>query len=223
MARTLVASDPFTYSDGVLATVSGGNWANVTTAGGSGVISVSTNRFTGASAGVPPGGQVARWTGAGTFSDDQYSSAVFGETDFASGIRGIGVVARTSADTDGNRDYYYAFAVDNNTYSYGKVVNGTHTSFGTGSQTWNDGDRIEIECEGTTIRILRNGVEIASTTDSDLTTGKPGIHAAGGISAVWGDDWEGGNITGGGGGGGGSVVPRRAMKIWSRSVFAWPR
>ena len=194
MARTAVATDNFNRADGPGL---GANWTNVGPfASSSGVMRInsSINIYGGGG-----GDCAARWTGAGTFTADQYSSLVV--TGVGTDFSYVGVIARASSDADGNRDYYkYQMRGIFGTTSLVKVVNGVETTLSAtpATLTWNDGDRIEIECEGTSIRGLKNGVVQHSATDSALTTGVPGV-TANHVSIVppFGDDWEGGNITAG--------------------------
>lgn len=191
MARTSIATDNFNRANGPL----GANWASLNNANGADP-AIQTNVIGGAVAGGPGGNAAAaRWVGTGTFTDDQYSSIVIVEADTGSANYGMGVVARASADTDAARDYYYFAAASNDTYILAKIVNGAETTLASGSQNWVDGDRVEIECQGTTIRGMRNAVTVASVTDSALTTGKPGIAPWGDGFLATGDDWEGGNLT----------------------------
>jgi hypothetical protein len=50
------------------------------------------------------------------------------------------------------------------------------------------------------LRTYRNDVEVESMfiDGGPLTTGKPGIIGSDGGANIYGDDWEGGNITSGG-------------------------
>lgn len=203
MARSLVASDALT---GTTNTALGANWGQVGqfASSGANVVYAASNRCYGH---TDSSECAARWIGTGTFSDDQYSSLEVYGTGTETWSAYSGVIARASADQDGSRDYYYARILDrqdagNNRVELSKVVNGTTTVLDNtpSTQSWSSGDRIEIECEGTTIRGLKNGTGYHSATDSALTTGKPGIYALT-RDSLTGDNWEGGDITGGGGGG----------------------
>jgi hypothetical protein len=192
MARTLIASDNFNRAGPAL----GANWGQVGPAAGSGEniqITASTKIY-GAGASC-----AARWVGAGTFTNDQYSSLVI--LAFSVDFNDIGVIARASADQDANRDHYiFRVRGITNAMVLSKCVNGTVTNLATGTGTFTSGDRIEIECEGTAIRGLKNGSVLLSATDAALTTGAPGVYATatGGPAEPFGDDWEGGAITAGG-------------------------
>jgi len=194
MARTAIATDNFNRAD---APGLGPNWGNVgqfATSSGVMRINASINIYGGGG-----GPSAARWVGAGAFTADQYSSLVL--TGTGTDFSYVGVIARASADQDAARDYYlYRMRGIFGTTDLVKCVNGVETTLSAtpATLTWVDGDRIEIECEGTTIRGLQNGVVRHTATDSSLTTGAPGVFGAH-VSVVppFGDDWEGGNITAG--------------------------
>jgi hypothetical protein len=186
--------------------------------------SVATDTFTGADASFPANfsnldnvnGQVeiignkfhspytvysgARSNHAGTYTDDQYSQCVISGLTFGASGDAVGVICRASLDVDTARDFYFAYVTDNATptCTYGKVVNGTVTNFSLDSTatTWANADVIRLYVAGTNIVLQKNGADVLSTTDSALTTGKPGVVAkAGSPDALRGDDWEGGNVT----------------------------
>lgn len=143
-----------------------------------------------------------RWDGAGTFADDQYSSLeLVSLFDAASTGYQIGVVCRVSSDVDGARDLYGLSVTgllssgDYSTILY-KVVNGTGTTLHSAYVPWTAGDRVELECEGTTIRAMKNGAALGgsfTTTDASLASGKPGVSASGFLAMI-GDNWEGGSL-----------------------------
>lgn len=197
MGRTSIATEAF---GGTLS-----NWTQINTFAGT--IQITSGEANASHAQPPSACPAARWTGAGTFTDDQYSSVqITNLAGWASDSYHFGVIARASGDTDSNRDYYFASitgAVNGSPWecSFGKTVNGTTTDLNTANITFAEGDAIEIECEGTTIRVLVNGTALGGSftvTDSSITTGKPGVLAGGAATTIRGDNWEGGNITAGG-------------------------
>lgn len=197
MSRSAVATDDFNRAGPAL----GANWANLYSSGIGDVV-IGGSDYIGNNVGSDTGeGAAARWVGTGTFADDQYSSLVLENLSWQSGLTHVGVICRASADTEGDRDFYWAAVVyDGAGPSYrtefGKIVDGTRTEFHTASVSWANGDRVELECEGTTIRVLKNGTALGgsfTTTDSAIASGKPGVCASGTPSAR-GDDWEGGDI-----------------------------
>jgi hypothetical protein len=186
--RTLIASDDGNRANGA----PGSNWAQLNDGWAS--VQINTNQFVGGQQGE--NSAVMRWVGAGTFTADQYAKGtVTGLGTFGASYQ-KGVVARASADTNAARDYYGHVVIDDITKQSElfKFVNGTRTSLATVNVAWVNGDTVEIECQGTTIRGLRNGVPISglSVTDSDLTSGAPGMHLS---SSETLDDWEGGNLS----------------------------
>ncbi len=143
---------------------------------------------------------------AGSFTNDQSASIVVGGLSALAVNFGIGVICRASTDTEANRDFYGVFigvdggnGASNTTYLF-KIVNGTATLLHSAGVVWTNGDRVELEVEGTTLRACKNGTALGGSftqTDSSLATGKPGIIGSGGSGLITGDDWIGSNITGG--------------------------
>lgn len=197
MPRTSIATDNFNRAGPAL----GSDWASLNDNWGSPQITASTLVYGGVSQ-TDNNRQVARWVGAGTFTNDQYSSLVISSLAFNTGSFAHGVVVRASADVNANRDFYQACVEEdssgpNYTTRLAKFVNGTYTLLHSASVAWTVGDRIELEVEGTTLRVCKNGTPLGGSftqTDSDLSTGNPGI-AVSGDATVTSDDWEGGNIT----------------------------
>jgi hypothetical protein len=198
MARTSIATDAFTYSNGELAAVAGGNWTNLRPS--SNEIFISSNRVVG---GYSNTGNY-RWDGSGSFTADQYAKITLTTIDWTSNpdVR-LGVGVRYSSDTDANRDGYYAYIQYESSAEHtkiDKVVNGSATNLSnvTGDGFVN-GDTIELEAEGTTLRVFKNGVELRNVTDSDIggsSSHKPGLILSDILGVSIMDSWEGGNITG---------------------------
>lgn len=196
--RTSVATDDFDRAS------LGSDWAQLNS--GFGSISITSNEAVGTTANWP-NGPVARWVGSGTFTDDQYAKVVLQQFGFQTQAYVHGVACRASADTAGDRDFYYAVLKHNagtatsKIAAVGKMVNGTATELATTTGiSWAEGDTIELEVEGTDLRVYRNGSEITAlaSTDSDLASGQPGIIASNGVA--YADDWEAGNLSTGGAG-----------------------
>ena len=198
MARTLVASDNFNRAGPAL----GSNWLQLNNwASGDCTIDLSTTLK---GAGSLPLWAAIRWAGTGTFGGDQYSKATLLTLEFQSTNYGACAIARASADvntSNAQMDFYAAVVYQDSgsggshTTALIKVVNGTNTTLGaTVGVVYTNGDTVEIECEGTTIRFLKNGVEQYNRTDSSLATGVPGLMLAGSMTTRM-DDWEGGSLT----------------------------
>lgn len=195
MARTSVQTDDFADNDLTIGSVA---WTQLN----------SGNAVMGNSGGVVFNNHSAQAAirADGTYSADQYSKLALVTGTTASLFNGIGVIARSSTDTDGARDFYLfriLFGPGSSPFNYelAKVANGTYTNLKTGTAAFAVGNTIEIEVDGSSTTAIRgyiNGTLIDSATDSSspFTTGKPGIEIYGGIPT--GDNWEGGNVTAGG-------------------------
>jgi hypothetical protein len=201
MARTLVASDNFNRADsGSL----GANWSDLFP--GWATVDIGTNTAVAADVSNP---QVARWNGAGTFSDDQYAKAVVSTRVWQSSSYRTGVLVRASADIDSARDYYFlVFYHDQDVGSavttvLGKCLNGTESTLVTDTTiAWAVSDTIELEVTtvggNAQLRAFRNGSVVTALNHTDstspFTTGKPGIYLQGN-SSIAADDWEGGSVS----------------------------
>ena len=198
MARTLIASDAFNRAS--LGTT---DWGQLNTAWGTVSINASIQFTSNFDTSADQTG-AARWIGAGTFSNDQYSSVkIKNPLAFFGAAHRVGAIVRASADQDGTRDYYEAYIQADSasvpTTVLAKWVNGARTVLGSAAQAWAVDDLLSIEAEGTTIRLCRNGTPLGGSftvTDSSLATGNPGV-AVGSTASLYGDDWEGGNVTAG--------------------------
>lgn len=199
--RTSVATDAFTRAD---AGSLGSDWTDLYP--GWATADISTNQAVAADSSQP---QVARWTGAGTFTDNQYAKAVVATRVWQSSSYRTGVLVRASADVDAARDYYALILQHDNDIGQPvstlliKCVNGTETTLDSSASgiAWAATDTIELEVRtsgaNAELKCFRNGVEITelATTDSTspLTTGKPGLYLQGN-STIAADSWEGGNL-----------------------------
>lgn len=211
MAFVSVATENFNRAGPAL----GANWANLDNVGSGDVVIDSSTRGTGTGgAGGVNRVPCARWVGAGSFTNDQYSqvtlvngSAVVDSQTWA------GVIVRASADTGAGRDMYMAYKVLSGISNFivlARVVNGTFTSLYSATHSAADGDVLGLGVEGTTLTVYLNGTALGggwTATDASLSSGAPGVLCC---NLAFVDTWEGGNITSGGGGPllGGPVRPR---------------
>lgn len=161
-------TDPFTYGDGNLATVSSGKWTAL-----SAFLDcvVASNEVIGAST-TDHADVITSWA----FGNDQYSEVTFhGPVGY--GSFPAGPTVRSNAV-----DAAYLLAVLNTNWTVYKMPAFTVLA-GPTAVTPADGDVWRIEATGgatTTLKVYRNGVQQGSNiTDSSsaLTTGKPGIFA----------------------------------------------
>lgn len=187
--RTQVATDDFNRTAGALTT----NWTQMN-AVNAGNVQIATGNIQIAGA-VYGGDASARWSGDGNFTADQYSSMqVSGSSGTAN--YGIGVMVRGSG-ADETCTYYGVVLADQ--LYLDRVVNGVSTTLASGNPTsWADSDRLEIEAQGTTIRVLKNGTALGgawTVTDANISTGAPGVIGRGDPGVSWGDNWIGGNLS----------------------------
>ena len=197
MARTSIATDNFNRAS------LGSDWAQLNSATSDVTIN-SSIRIAGTSDQPVSGAAAARWVGAGTFADDQYSSIEIIGLGHWTNQYHVGVIVRASADTGTGRDFYGASVeYDASSSPYPtrlyKIVNGTYTSIYSALVAWADGDKIELEVEGSELRVCKNGTPLGGSftqTDTSLTTGAPGVCVSG-AGVAYGDNWEGGNMGGG--------------------------
>lgn len=158
--------------------------------------------------------QAARWIG-GTVGSDQFASVEIASLGYWSGDYAIGVIGRASADVDDARDYYAAEVQADSpgptyTTQLVKVVNGVTTVLHSAEVEWQVGDRIELEIEGTQLRVLKNGTPLGglfTATDTSLSSGSVGILASGNEGTIHGDNLVAGNLSPGGGGAGDTQAP----------------
>jgi hypothetical protein len=191
-----MATDNFNRANGGL----GANWGEITTAGGFGELTISSNVVGGGTAGADQG-SASRYT-AVSFTNDQYSQVTVQGFGFFGSAYQVGTICRSSADQDGAADYYYARVEDQatnpKTWRVGKNVNGTFTSLADTTRTTNAGDVIKLEVIGSALKVYQNGtlVSALNVTDTDRTTGNPGAYATGGGGPSI-DNWEGNDVVAG--------------------------
>lgn len=195
MARTQIATDDFNR-----ASLGTSDWAQMNTGLAGDVQTDSSIRIKG-QYGTQPTDQkpTARWIGAGTFSNDQYSSLRLTAGPAGGSQAAVGVAVRASGSA-GTRTFYEFFVdglASNYNTTLSKWVNGTrtvlHTSTGV---SWASNDLISIEVEGTQVRGCKNGTPLGGSftlTDASISSGAPGVVAA--SNGFNGDDWEGGDVT----------------------------
>lgn len=195
MARTLIASADFTAADNTQTNTLG--FSQLT--GTADTMVVLANKATAKLSITFNTYPTQRWSGGGTFTDNQYAKATVGGLSWAGFNSQVGVIVRASGDVDGAADHYrlciWDDAVSVRTTKLIKMVNGTETTLDTRTQAWDNGDTIELEAEGTDLRAYRNGTLLYTVTDSSLTSGAPGMFMRGSSNNPTLEDWEGGNVS----------------------------
>ena len=164
MMRQQLAFDPFLYSDGALATVSGGLWTNCV-----GLLGVLVDSTAIAARGVSGGDAAAvitMWSGSAT---DQ-----FAQVNFVSAEGGV-----TLRSDDADNFILVDFAPGDAIYIF-EVIDGTHNQLDA-TIPWDVpvayGDVLYAEIQGTTILVKHNEQPIGTRTATGaIAAGKPGIY-----------------------------------------------
>lgn len=159
-----------------------GNWTLVTNS--QATFNLTSNEILSTATGTTRGTSY-RWN-ADTFGDNQYSqcsaNTLGTDTDWSA-------IARVSASA---YTFYMASAYAPNERLF-KCVAGSFTALV--SITTDNvavGDVVRVECEGTTIRWVLNGVSKGSATDSAIASGSPGIFIWQSSARL--DNWAGGDL-----------------------------
>lgn len=123
---------------------------------------------------------------AGTWGNDQSSQIVVKQV--PSGGQLFGVAVRVSS---GN---CYYFVADNGGWIFGKTVAFSVSPLGAGSGpiTLALNDILRLEVSGSSVVAKINGVAVASATDTDVTSGNPGLASlslSGSGTSFVADDW----------------------------------
>ncbi len=171
MARLTVAADEFNREGGPL----GGNWEDLITATPFLIVN-SVARATSVIA-----GSAARWrdaVGPNQGAGIEIRSLGNLSTDFWSGV-----ILRASADLDAGRDFYVGRVFENSagpnyTTEISVVQDSTITVLHSAAMPWVIGDRLELEADGSILRMFRNGTPLGGSftlTDTTLSSGQPGI------------------------------------------------
>lgn len=206
--RSSVATDAFTRADGPV----GANYVQTNSNWGS--VSIVSNAVTGgnrSSGGLDS--PTAKWSG-GTWTADQYAKATISGFAFNGAGDYISVIVRHDGGSNNSgtdtRSFYYACVLDDNsgspanrTTEINKCVSGTRTNLSSVADSWANGDTLEIEAEGTTIRVFKTGTLLRSVTDSSIAGDSASRAGIGSSGNVIGDDLDVGNLVAAGGG----IVP----------------
>lgn len=166
---TQIFCDAIPYSNGELSSVSGGNWAQGTSANihvnSNTMISFQSDNYA-----------TYKWTGAGSFTADQYATTTFSTVN--NDLLGPAVRANTTGT-------FYGVQCNNQGCLMAKVVSGTQTNLtAILPPVPTSGQVVELDVTGTgtaTVTFKINGTTIATETDSTpIASGVPGVADYGG-------------------------------------------
>lgn len=145
-----------------------------------------------------------------TFANNQYAEVTF-DAVVANGLIYAGPAVRMQS----NGDCYNFAATDGaggtSTVYLSKMSGGASSDLSSTTVTLAAGDVLRIEAEGTTIRCLKNGVQVMSVTDATFSSGNAGINGWGNsYSALNMWDMEFGNLSSSGVTGTGALADQAA-------------
>lgn len=175
-----MASDNFTGTNGTALTTYDANWIL-----NAGDFSIQTNALA-ANGATGTTECAARY--AGTYPNDHFAEAALSAVAAVANAR-IGVAVRCATDASAN---YYGLYYDHDageTYLF-KVVAGAWTQLGASfTAGLSVGDTLRLDVTGTTLTYLLNGVSQGTRSDSDLSSGSPGVAGKGLTTGHRLDDW----------------------------------
>lgn len=120
--------------------------------------------------------EIAVWN-ADTFADDQYAEGtVTTSITSADGVF-IGLVVRSDGAAFASGNWYWAYTDAGGVTQIAKVVAGVVTVLATASiGGLVNGDVLRFDAVGTALTFSINGIPVVTASDSDLTSGAPGLH-----------------------------------------------
>lgn len=191
---TLYGPDGFTYSDGDLASVGGGNWATLS---GFSNLNVATNKLKPNTSAADGAVRLASWSGS--------TSAQWAQLTLAAFTGGAAPFVGPTVLSDGTSTFYYCDIRDTSWAIY-KVTSGSFSSLSSTSVTTavNDVAYIDATYNGSTqtvVNVYRNGggspLVTATDASSPITSGRPGIRMWHADTAARLDDFSAGDFSSG--------------------------
>jgi hypothetical protein len=147
-------------------------------------------------AGGGPSLGASRWTGAGTFTNNQWAEVTVTKGSDVSSADRAGAVVRGSTAVGGSA---YVCVASNTTLTILWIhdADGGYVSdLTTSSVSFGSGATLRCEVTGTTITATITGNSPLVVTDTNLTSGTPGIAVGRNDGSAWwsADNWKGGNL-----------------------------
>jgi len=177
---TIIASDNFNRTN---SSTRGANWTNPMV--NYPQIISNTASGTGLNADEPA------YYNAATFGNNQFSRVTVGS--LTSGDAEIQLLLRASG-TGASFNAYVATVGANGYITFSRYVNAGWVMDASSAVSFTAGDVAEFRVIGTTLQILKNGSVVASRTDTNYSSGKPGLGFWADLSAATADNWEGGEF-----------------------------
>lgn len=151
--------------------------------------------------------QLATQTSGGTQAI-RYATALATDNNYAQVTCSVGTANSMGVFARGALDNgkYYLLRSNGTSWDLFRQVGGTFTNIGSYAATFVNGDVARIECDGSTIKALINGVERISVTDTGIATGLYGGLRSNASTTNRYDDFSLGDIT--------AVAPPPAEVVW---------
>lgn len=122
-----------------------------------------------------------------TWANDQ-SSAIVASTVLRFTSLSLLVRASSVAETFYLGEFHFDNGFGPGTLSLTKVVDGVSTTLATMAGSVNFADVLRLEATGATLTFKQNGTTVLTATDSDITSGSPGVTGGGNANIMY---WEG--------------------------------
>ena len=160
MAWTTLFTDAFTGANGTSLPTHDATWSNL-----SGTGEIQSNAMADGNSGSGSRSEVNLTT-----EDDQAVEAVLAEGGGATCY----LFARHTSTGSGLLDFsgYAAYLAGGTFIVFSRYDSGSETNLNFDGGGYSQGDVLRLECEGTTIRVLKNDVEVFSETDATYSSGK---------------------------------------------------
>lgn len=166
----------------------GGNWTTISTEGDLAIVS---NAVTPHSLAVDSGA----FYNAITWPNDQYSQLNLTVSSTTS-AQGMGPAVRVASAAETYYRVVLSHAATLNVVLH-KVVASSLSTLWSRTATFNDGDLVRLEVQGTTLRVFIAGTQVGadfSDSSSPITSGSAGIGYSPAATSNSGDNWEGGDL-----------------------------
>jgi hypothetical protein len=147
-------------------------------------LNIASNQIQGTSAGY----NSAFWV-ANAYSTSQFAQATITALNGATDFPGVSVLA---GGTGGNSTYYACLENSTNIYIQ-RVVNAVATNLTSAASAGTVGDLLRLEvAPGGVLTCYKNGGVALTSTDTQITTGAPGLSISGNVATL--KNWSGGNL-----------------------------
>jgi hypothetical protein len=121
-----------------------------------------------------------------TFGNDQYAEIT---------LSAVGAFHEIGALVRGSSNNGYCLNIASGNWYLGRIVSGSWTQIATGAKAFSAGEVIRLEVSGTTLKMYQDDVQFGGDqTDSNISTGAPGVSGRGWDGGTSATSWEGGEL-----------------------------